>query len=85
MQRVVIMLPQILGGIQFEEIVQRIIVAAAIIDVHSAGDIQRDGTVGFFEFMPQRQIGTVDIEPAGRAIVVPCRGAHGPAVLVYRG
>ena len=63
-ERIVIILIERRSGIQLIKTVQRIIITIPVVLVHRPVQIERKGPEILFEFMPEGQIGTVDIVPA---------------------
>jgi len=61
-RRVEIMLVDMLNRIQLIECIQRIVISVTVIDGACSIKIEGEGTVGFFEFMPESKIGAIDVD-----------------------
>lgn len=62
MERVVIVLIDILIGIQFVKGVVGSIITVAVVDVSGPGEVEGQGAVGLFELMAEGKVRAVDIE-----------------------
>src|SRR5262249_30219308 len=81
-QRIVVVLAEVLGRIEQDEAVERVVVGVAVVDVDGPVDVEGEGPVWFCEFMPEGDIGAVDVEAVVGAVGIADRGADGGAVLV---
>lgn len=62
MQGVVIVLIDVLAGIQLVECILGIVISIAIVDVGGSGDVEGQGPVGFLEPVPEGKVRAVDVE-----------------------
>jgi len=62
MERVVIVLIDILVGIEFIESILRSVVPVAVVDIGGPGEVQGQGTIGLFELMPEGKVRAIDIK-----------------------
>ena len=84
MQRIVIVLVDVLGGIEFVKSVVRSIVPVAIVDVGGPGEIQGEGAVGFFEPVAEGKVRSVDVVTRVFAGRMSYGTADGGVVLIDR-
>ena len=82
MERVVIVLVDVLIGIQFVESILRSVVPVAIVDIGGPGEVKGQGAIGLFEFMAEGKIRAVDIKSRVFTGRMPYGMADGGVVLI---
>jgi len=69
---------------QLVKMVDRVVIASAVIDIGRNIHIQGDGPERLFESMPQLQIGPVDVESIGNAARMSVRTVDRSAIVIDR-
>src|ERR1700744_1013778 len=85
MQGIVVILSQVLGGVQEIKDIIRVVIAKSLVVIDGAVEVEGEGAVGLIKFVAQGDVGAVNVKAVCAAIVVADAAIAGGIVLVYGG